>query len=85
MTDCPHEHEQDTDLQTFKDIVRDEIDRTVLYGAYKDWCVFNRINPVSAHRLYSSVWETFRVSTLKRRDRRVLQGLQLIKEDAEST
>ena len=84
MTDCPHEHEQDTDLQTFKDIVRDEIDRTVLYGAYKDWCVFNRINPVSARRLYKSVWEIFRVDTHKLRDRRVFQGLKLVSENANS-
>ena len=39
----------------------EEIDRTVLYAAYKDWCVFNRNNPVSARRLYKSVWEIFRV------------------------
>ena len=62
----------------------DEINRTVLYGAYKDWCVFNRINPVSARRLYKSVWEIFRVDTHKRRDRRVLQGLKLVSEDAEA-
>ena len=62
----------------------DEIDRTVLYGAYKDWCVFNRINPVSARRLYKSVWEIFRVDTLKRRDRRVLQGIKLVSNDAEA-
>ena len=60
----------------------DEIDRTVLYSAYKDWCVFNRINPVSPQRLYKSVWDIFRIKTHKRTDRRVLQGIQLIKEDA---
>ena len=60
----------------------DEIDRTVLYGTYKDWCVFNRINPVSPQRLYKSVWDIFRIETHKRSDRRVLQGIQLIKEDA---
>ena len=27
MTDCPHEHETDTGLQTFKDIVREEFDQ----------------------------------------------------------
>ena len=58
----------------------DEIDRTDLYAAYKDWCASNRLNPVGAHRLYTSVWEIFRVETLKRRDRRVLQGLQLVSE-----
>ena len=62
----------------------DEIDRTVLYGAYKDWCVFNRINPVSPQRLYKSVWEIFRVTTQKRHRSRVLQGLQLVSEDAEA-
>ena len=60
----------------------DEIDRTVLYGTYKDWCVFNRINPVSPQRLYKSVWDIFRIETHKRSDRRVLQGIQIIKEDA---
>ena len=53
---------------------------TQLYNAYKDWCASNRLNPVGAHRLYTSVWEIFRVETLKRRDRRVLQGLQLVSE-----
>ena len=62
----------------------DEIDRTVLYGAYKDWCLLNRINPVSARRLYKSVWEIFRVDTQKRHRSRVLQGLRLVSEDAES-
>ena len=27
MTDCPHEHQPDTGLQTFKDIVREEFDQ----------------------------------------------------------
>jgi hypothetical protein len=27
MTDCPHEHEPDTGLQTFKDIIREEFDQ----------------------------------------------------------
>ena len=63
----------------------DEINRTDLYNAYKDWCIFNRISPVGPHRLYKSVWDIFRVDTHKRRDHRVLQGLQLVKEDSEST
>ena len=63
----------------------DEIDRTVLYGAYNDWCLLNRINPVSARRLYKSTWEIFRVKTQKRHRSRVLQGLQLVSEDAEAT
>ena len=63
----------------------DEIDRTVLYGAYNDWCLLNRIKPVSARRLYKSIWEIFRVKTQKRHRSRVLQGLQLVSEDAEAT
>ena len=62
----------------------EEIDRTVLYAAYKDWCVFNRVSPVSARRLYKSVWEIFRVDTHKSHRRRVLQGLKLVSEDAEA-
>ena len=58
----------------------DEIDRTVLYAAYKDWCVFNRINPVSARRLYKSVWEIFRVDTHNTNGRRLFRGIQLIAE-----
>ena len=58
----------------------DEIARTELYNAYKDWCALNRLNPVSAHRLYNSVWEIFRIKTHKRHGRRVLQGLQLVSE-----
>ena len=62
----------------------DEIDRTEVYAAYKDWCASNRLNPVGAHRLYTSIWEIFRVKTQKRHRRRVLQGLQLVSEDAEA-
>ena len=58
----------------------DEIDRTVLYSAYKDWCAFNSINPVSARRLYNSVWEIFRVKMNRSNGRRVLRGLQLVDE-----
>ena len=58
----------------------DEIDRTVLYGAYKDWCVFNRTNPVSPRRLYKSVWEIFRVKMNRSNGRRVLRGLQIVDE-----
>ena len=58
----------------------DEIDRTVLYGAYKDWCVFNHLTPVSARRLYSSIWEIFRVKMNRSNGRRVLRGLQLVDE-----
>ncbi len=55
-----------------------------MYAAYKDWCALSRLNPVSARRLYKSVWEIFRVDTHKRRDRRVFQGLKLVSENANS-
>ena len=57
-----------------------DLDRTVLYGAYKDWCVFNRTNPVSPRRLYKSVWEIFRVDTHNTNGRRLFRGVQLIPE-----
>ena len=60
----------------------DEIDRTVLYNAYKDWCAFNRINPVSARRLYSSIWDIFRVESQKSHGRRLFKGIQLTDETA---
>ena len=47
----------------------EHVDRTELCRLYKDWCVFNRINPFSARRLYKSVWEIFRVKTQKRHRR----------------
>ena len=62
----------------------EHVDRTELCRLYKDWCVFNRNNPVSARRLYKSVWEIFRVKTQKRHRSRVLQGLRLLSEDAEA-
>ena len=62
----------------------DEINRTKLYGDYRDWCAINRVNPVSARRLYKSVWDIFRVETHKRRDCRVFQGLKLVSEDADA-
>ena len=62
----------------------EHVDRIELCRLYKDWCVFNHINPVSARRLYKSVWEIFRVDTHKLRDRRVFQGLKLVSENANS-
>ena len=56
----------------------DEIDRTVLYGAYKDWCVFNRFSPDSARRLYSSIWDVFRIKTDRSHGRRLFKGIQLL-------
>ena len=63
----------------------EEIDRTDLYAAYKDWCALNRLNPVSAHRLYNSVWDIFRVKTHKRQRTQAVQGHQFVSEDAEAT
>ena len=54
--------------------------RTELYNAYKDWCAFNRINPVSARRLYGSVWEIFRVEMQRSNGRGVLRGLKIVDE-----
>ena len=59
-----------------------EIDRTELYNAYKDWCAFNRVNPVSARHLYSSIWDIFRVKTQKSHGRRLFKGIQLTDETA---
>ena len=56
----------------------DEIDRTVLYSAYKDWCALNRITPVSPRRLYSSIWEIFRIKTDRSHGRRLFKGIQLL-------
>ena len=58
----------------------DEIDRTDLYAAYKNRCVFNRVNPVSARRLYNSVWDIFRVDTHNSHGRRLFKGIRLIPE-----
>ena len=60
----------------------DEIDRTDLYAAYKGWCALNRVNPVSARRLYGSIWEIFRVETQKSHGRRLFRGIQLTDEAA---
>ena len=58
----------------------DEIDRTDLFAAYKDWCVFNRFTPDSARRLYSSIWDIFRIDTHNSHGRRLFRGIQLIPE-----
>ncbi len=63
----------------------DKIDRADLYAAYKDWCAANRFRPVRPHQLYNAVWDIFRVETRKTNGRRVLHGLRLASEDAEST
>ena len=57
---------------------------TQLYNAYKDWCASNRLNPLSARRLYSSVWEILRVNTHKTHGRRVLRGIQIIPETTQT-
>ena len=58
----------------------DEINRTDLYNSYKDWCAINRLNPVGAHRLYTSVWDVFRVDTHNTNGRRLFKGIQLVPE-----
>ena len=62
----------------------DEIDRTEVYAAYKDWCALNRLNPVSAHRPYSSVWEIFRVETRNTHGRRLFRGIRLVTETTQA-
>ena len=54
--------------------------RTDLYRAYKDWCAFHKIKPLSAHRLYSTVQDTLRISTYKTNGRRLLNGIRLVSE-----
>ena len=61
-----------------------DLDRTEMYAAYKDWCVFNRFNPVGAHRLYKSVWEIFRVETRNTHGRRLFRGIQLVTETTQA-
>ncbi len=56
------------------------LNRADLYAAYKDWCAANRHNPVSAHRLYTSVWDIFRVKTHNSHGRRLFKGIRLIPE-----
>ena len=58
----------------------DEINRTELYNSYKDWCALNRLNPVGAHRLYTSVHDIFRIDTHNTNGRRVFKGIQLVPE-----
>ena len=36
------------------------------------------INPVSAHRLYNSVWDIFRIDTHNSHGRRLFKGIQLV-------
>ena len=57
---------------------------TQLYNAYKDWCIFNRLNPLSARRLYSSVWEMLRVNTHNTHGRGMLRGIQIIPETTQT-
>ena len=56
----------------------DEIDRTEVYSAYKDWCVFNRFRPESARRFYGSIWDIFRIKTVRSHGRRLFKGIQLL-------
>ena len=56
----------------------DEIDRTEVYSAYKDWCVFNRFRPESARRFYGSIGDIFRIKTDRSHGRRLFKGIQLL-------
>ena len=58
----------------------DEINRTDLYNSYKDWCAINRLTPVSAHRLYTSVRDIFRIDTHNTNGRRLFKGIQIVPE-----
>ena len=58
----------------------DEIDRTELYAAYKDRCVFNRFSPESARHFYGSIWDVFRIQTRNTNGRRLLRGIRLVPE-----
>ena len=58
----------------------DEINRTDLYSSYKDWCAANRQDPVSAHRLYTSVRDIYRIDTHNSHGRRLFKGIQLVPE-----
>ena len=58
----------------------DEIDRTEVYAAYKDWCVFNRFSPESARRFYGSIWDIFRIKMEKSNGRRLFKGIRLVEE-----
>ena len=62
----------------------DEIDRTELYAAYKDWCVFNRFSPESARRFYGSIWDIFRIKTDRSHGRRLFKGIRLVDETPET-
>ena len=53
----------------------EEIDRTEVYAAYKDWCVFNRFSPESARRFYGSIWDIFRIKMEKSNGRRLFKGI----------
>ena len=60
------------------------VDRSDLYRAYKSWCAFRRIRPASARFLYESVRELLGVSTHKTNGRRLLDGIRLVDEAADS-
>ena len=60
----------------------DEIDRTEVYAAYKDWCASNRVDQVSARRLYKCIWDIFRIDMEKSNGRRLFKGIRLVDERA---
>ncbi len=69
MENCAHAQRDAEALQTFRDHINEMTDNG---------------RAISAHRLYTSVWDIFRVQTQKRHRSRVLQGLRLVSNDAES-
>ncbi len=62
----------------------DQVLRPDLYRAYKTWCAFQKIRPVSAQVLYQSVKETLGISTYKTNGRRLLNGIRLVNETTDA-
>ena len=61
----------------------EHVDRTEMYGVYKDWCYYiQRINPVGPHRFYKSVRDVFGVSSSKSHGRRLLRGIRLVRPNS---
>ena len=55
----------------------DHILRSDLYRAYKDWCAFQKIKPLSAHRLYAAAHETLNIATSMSNGRRIFRDVRL--------
>ena len=61
----------------------DQILRSDLYRAYKEWCAFNETRPVSAHRLYIAVHETLGIVTSMSNGRRIFREFRLSHQEYE--